>query len=99
MLYAILCYDSEAVGSAWTKEQDAAAIAKLDVVEERLARDRRLGLYRPGASQGNDLHAPVKRFAHLARETLGRERLLKKGHPRLENAMLQNGVVRITGHE
>ena len=43
MLYAILCYDSEAVVSAWTKEQDAAAIAKLDVVQEKLARDRRLG--------------------------------------------------------
>jgi hypothetical protein len=43
MLYAILCYDSEAVVGAWTKEQDAAAIAKLDVVCEKLARDGRLG--------------------------------------------------------
>jgi hypothetical protein len=43
MLYAILCYDSEAVVGAWTKEQDAAAIAKIDVVQERLARDGRLG--------------------------------------------------------
>jgi hypothetical protein len=43
MFYAILCYDSEAVVGAWTKEQDAAAIARLDVVQERLARDGRLG--------------------------------------------------------
>lgn len=43
MLYAILCYDSEAIVGAWTKEQDAAAIARLDVVQERLAREGRLG--------------------------------------------------------
>jgi hypothetical protein len=43
MLYAILCYDSEAVVTGWTKEQDAAAIAKLDVVQEKLAREGRLG--------------------------------------------------------
>lgn len=43
MLYAILCYDSEAVVGSWTKEQDAAAIAKLDVVQEKLAREGRLG--------------------------------------------------------
>jgi hypothetical protein len=43
MLYAILCYDSEAAVGAWTKEQDAQAIAKLDVVQEKLARAGRLG--------------------------------------------------------
>lgn len=43
MLYAILCYDSEAVVESWTKEQDAAVIAKLDVVTEKLAREGRLG--------------------------------------------------------
>jgi hypothetical protein len=43
MLYAILCYDSEDVVSSWTKEQDAAAIAKLDVVQEKLAKEGRLG--------------------------------------------------------
>jgi hypothetical protein len=43
MLYAILCYDSEAVVESWTKEQDAAVIAKLDVVTDRLAREGRLG--------------------------------------------------------
>jgi hypothetical protein len=43
MLYAILCYDSEAVVGSWSKEQDAAAIAKLDVVQEKLAREGRLG--------------------------------------------------------
>ena len=43
MLYAILCYDSEAVVGSWTKEQDAAAIAKLDVVQEKLKKEGRLG--------------------------------------------------------
>jgi hypothetical protein len=43
MLYAILCYDSEAVVGSWTKEQDSAVIAKLDVVTDRLAREGRLG--------------------------------------------------------
>jgi hypothetical protein len=43
MLYAILCYDSEDVVCSWTKEQDAAAIAKLDVVQAKLAKEGRLG--------------------------------------------------------
>jgi hypothetical protein len=43
MLYAILCYDSETVVGSWTKEQDAAAISKLDVVQDKLAREGRLG--------------------------------------------------------
>jgi hypothetical protein len=43
MLYAILCYDSEDVVGAWTKEQDDAAIAKLDVVQKKLAKEGRLG--------------------------------------------------------
>jgi hypothetical protein len=43
MLYAILCYDSEAVVSSWSKEQDDAVIAKLDVVRQKLTREGRLG--------------------------------------------------------
>jgi hypothetical protein len=43
MHYAILCYDSEDVVHAWTKEQDDAAVAALVVVEETLARAKRLG--------------------------------------------------------
>ncbi len=43
MLYAILCYDSEDVVSSWTKEEDEAVIAKLVVVEEKLAKQGRLG--------------------------------------------------------
>jgi hypothetical protein len=43
MLYAILCYDSEDVVGAWTKEQDDAALAKLAVVEQKLAKEGRLG--------------------------------------------------------
>jgi hypothetical protein len=43
MLYALLCYDSEDVVGAWSKEQDADAMCKLGVVEEKLARAGRLG--------------------------------------------------------
>lgn len=43
MLYAILCYDSEEIVCSWTKEEDDAAMAKLAVVEEKLAAQGRLG--------------------------------------------------------
>lgn len=43
MLYAILCYDSEEVVSAWTKAQEDAAMAKLGRVERQLAAEGRLG--------------------------------------------------------
>src|SRR4051794_38151931 len=43
MLYAILCYhDEDAVGS-WSKEQDAAVMAKLAVVQDNLTKQGRLG--------------------------------------------------------
>ena len=43
MLYAILCYnDEDAVGS-WSKEQDAAVMSKLAVVQDRLKKEGRLG--------------------------------------------------------
>ena len=43
MHYAILCYDSEEAINAWTKEQDDTAMEKLGVVQERLAREGKLG--------------------------------------------------------
>ena len=43
MLYAILCYDDEAVVGAWSKEKDAAVMADLGKVQEGLARQGRLG--------------------------------------------------------
>ena len=43
MLYAILCYDSEEVVGSWTKEEDDAAITRLEVVEKKLAAKGRLG--------------------------------------------------------
>jgi hypothetical protein len=43
MLYAILCYDSEDVVGAWTKEEDDAVMAKLAVVQQKLAAEGRLG--------------------------------------------------------
>lgn len=43
MQYAILCYHDEKVTCAWSKEEDAAVMAKLGVIQERLARDGKLG--------------------------------------------------------
>jgi hypothetical protein len=43
MLYAILCYHSEDVVGSWSKEEDDAVMAKLAVVEEKLAKSGRLG--------------------------------------------------------
>ncbi len=43
MLYAILCYDSEDVVAAWSKERDADAMAKLAVVQDELKKEGRLG--------------------------------------------------------
>ena len=43
MLYAILCYHDEDVTCAWSKEQDDAVMAKLQIVQEKLAQQGRLG--------------------------------------------------------
>ncbi len=43
MQYAILCYHSEDVVCAWSKEEDDAVMAKLAVVQNKLARDGKLG--------------------------------------------------------
>ena len=43
MLYAILCYDSEDVVGSWTKEKDAAVMAELGAVQQKLAKQGRLG--------------------------------------------------------
>lgn len=43
MLYAILCYNDEDVVGAWTKEEDEAVMARLHVVQKRLAAEGRLG--------------------------------------------------------
>ncbi|ATC24261.1 YciI family protein [Caulobacter vibrioides] len=43
MLYAILCYNHEDVVCAWSKEEDAAVMEKLGVVQQRLAEEGRLG--------------------------------------------------------
>ena len=43
MLYAILCYDSEDVVGRWTEEEDAAVMAKLTVVQEKLEKHGKLG--------------------------------------------------------
>ena len=43
MLYAILCYNNEDVVWSWTKEEDDAVMARLDVVHQRLKKDAKLG--------------------------------------------------------
>ncbi len=43
MLYAILCYHDEAEVESWSKEQDAAVIAKRRVVTKKLANEGKLG--------------------------------------------------------
>jgi hypothetical protein len=43
MLYALLCYHSEDVVCSWSKEEDAAVMAKLGVVQERLTKAGKLG--------------------------------------------------------
>jgi hypothetical protein len=43
MLYAILCYNSEDVVGSWSKQEDDAVMAKLAVVQQKLAKEGRLG--------------------------------------------------------
>jgi hypothetical protein len=43
MLYAVLCYNSEKTVFSWTKDEDDAVMAKLNVVHERLQREKKLG--------------------------------------------------------
>lgn len=43
MHYAILCYHSEDVVCAWSKEEDDAVMARLMVVHEKLTREGKLG--------------------------------------------------------
>jgi hypothetical protein len=43
MLYAILCYDSEAVVGSWTREEDDALMARLGKVHGKLAAEGKLG--------------------------------------------------------
>ena len=43
MQYAILCYHDEKVTCAWSKEHEAAVMAKLGAVREKLERQGKLG--------------------------------------------------------
>jgi hypothetical protein len=43
MLYTILCYHSEQTVGSWTREHDDAVMAKLTVVQDKLARQGKLG--------------------------------------------------------
>ena len=43
MLYAILCYNEENAVFAWPKEKEQSVMDKLSVVQEKVARQGRLG--------------------------------------------------------
>lgn len=43
MLYAILCYNPEDAVGAWSKDEDDQVMARLQVVQDRLQADGRLG--------------------------------------------------------
>jgi hypothetical protein len=43
MLYAILCYHDEDFVGSWSKQQDAAVMEKLGLVQENLSKQGRLG--------------------------------------------------------
>jgi hypothetical protein len=43
MLYAVLCYNDENAVGAWTKDEDDACMARLAVVQDRVAATNRLG--------------------------------------------------------
>lgn len=43
MLYAILCYHDEDLVGSWSKEHDAEVMQKLTMVQDKLAKQGRLG--------------------------------------------------------
>ncbi len=43
MLYAILCYNSEDIVGSWSKDEEAAVMARLIKVQERIDQQGRLG--------------------------------------------------------
>lgn len=43
MLYAILCYNDEDAVWSWSKEEDAAVMAKLGAIQERLTKAGKMG--------------------------------------------------------
>jgi hypothetical protein len=43
MLYSILCYHNEKAVGTWTAEEDAATIARLTAIQEKLAKRGKLG--------------------------------------------------------
>lgn len=43
MLYAILCYNDETVTESWSKDHEAVVMDRLATVQEKLARQGRLG--------------------------------------------------------
>jgi hypothetical protein len=43
MLYTLLCYNKEDVVWSWSKEEDAAVMARLDVVHQKLVKEGKLG--------------------------------------------------------
>jgi hypothetical protein len=43
VLYAVLCYNDEAAVCSWSKDEEAAVMARLGAVQQKLAKEGRLG--------------------------------------------------------
>jgi hypothetical protein len=43
VLYAVLCYNDEAAVCSWNKDEEAAVMARLGAVQQKLAKEGRLG--------------------------------------------------------
>jgi hypothetical protein len=43
MMYALLCYNPEEVVYSWTKEEDDAVMARLNVIHQRLLKQGKMG--------------------------------------------------------
>ena len=43
MMYAVLCYNEEDVVWSWSKEEDAAVMARLGAVQQKLTREGKMG--------------------------------------------------------
>jgi hypothetical protein len=63
MLYAILAYHEEAVVESWTSEEDAARMAELLAINDRLVQEKHLG---PAARLG-----PTRRAVTLRGQGAG----------------------------
>ena len=79
MLYAILCYNDEDVVWSWSKEEDAAVMARLGKVQEGLTKSGKLGpSLRLLPTSGNDLAQELGPAAGDRRSFRGDQRTIAR---------------------